>query len=126
MNFDLQLPFDIDFLDSDDETEDMLASLEVDANASSQEVRKEALDRIFSESAIEGLPPPEVPSPPAPKDPAQEPPPQNPEASKKRFKTLSEEDIRQLEDQTQSKNTKKNTKWGVSIFQGQYLSKLLF
>lgn len=35
-----------------------------------------------------------------------------------RFKSLSEEDLKGIEDTRQSKSTKQNTKWGVNLFQG--------
>ena len=36
----------------------------------------------------------------------------------KRFKTVTEEQMQMIEDQRQSLSTKRNTKWGVKLFQG--------
>ena len=36
----------------------------------------------------------------------------------KRFKSISEEELNVLQDKKQSKSTKKNTKWSISVFQG--------
>ena len=38
----------------------------------------------------------------------------------KRFKSFEEEDINKIEGKNQSSSTKKNTKWGVNIFQGNF------
>jgi len=38
--------------------------------------------------------------------------------NKKRFKTVSEEELRELQERKQSISTKKNTKWSVRLFQG--------
>lgn len=37
---------------------------------------------------------------------------------RKRFKTVSPEELQELQDCRQSKSTKQNTKWGVKVFQG--------
>lgn len=38
----------------------------------------------------------------------------------KRFKTVSETELNELKEKRQSKSTRKNTKWGVKLFQGVY------
>ena len=43
---------------------------------------------------------------------------QPPRSEKKRFKTVSEEELRELQERKQSISTKKNTKWSVRLFQG--------
>ena len=35
-----------------------------------------------------------------------------------RFATVKEDDIRRLQEDNQSSSTKRNTKWGIKIFQG--------
>ena len=40
------------------------------------------------------------------------------EIQQHRFKTATEEELQILEDGNQSKSTKKNTKWGLRIFNG--------
>jgi hypothetical protein len=39
---------------------------------------------------------------------------------KKRFKTVSEKDLKDLQEKRQSMSTLKSTKWGVKTFQGRY------
>ena len=87
------------------------------------------MDSVLSEPALQGLPPPETPASPLPitsrniepSEGNQTPQPMSDMPSSttsRRFKSVTEEEIRLLEDQTQSKSTKKNTKLGVNIFQG--------
>ena len=38
---------------------------------------------------------------------------------KPRFKSLSDEDLKEIDESRQSKSTKKKTKWGVKILQGR-------
>jgi len=46
--------------------------------------------------------------------------------NKKRFKTVSEEELRELQERKQSISTKKNTKWGVRLFQGDLSYKKIY
>ncbi|KAK3084379.1 hypothetical protein FSP39_012521 [Pinctada imbricata] len=62
-SFDLGFPFDLDFLDSDDETEELLSSIDITAISS---VNKDNMDSVLSEPALQGLPPPETPASPLP------------------------------------------------------------
>jgi hypothetical protein len=41
-----------------------------------------------------------------------------PPKEKKRFKTVTNEELKDLQDSRQAKSTKRNTKWGVKVFQG--------
>lgn len=41
------------------------------------------------------------------------------ESSKKRFKVVTADKIKELESSNQSKSTKKNTRWGTKILQGR-------
>ncbi|KAK3106345.1 hypothetical protein FSP39_018192 [Pinctada imbricata] len=43
----------------------------------------------------------------------------------KRFESISEEELNELQDNKQSKSTKKNTKWAISVFQEDRLAELL-
>jgi hypothetical protein len=45
--------------------------------------------------------------------------------NKKRFKTVSEEELRELQERKQSISTKK-TKWGVRLFQGDLSYKKIY
>lgn len=42
--------------------------------------------------------------------------------SMKRFKTVSEDEIKKFRDSRQTESTKRNTKWGVKIIQGNNFS----
>jgi hypothetical protein len=67
-------------------------------------------------SALTDLPPPETPA-------HHEAPP--PPAQKiNRFKHCTAEEVEYLFDARQSSNTKRNTVWGVRIFQGKHCSKV--
>jgi hypothetical protein len=46
--------------------------------------------------------------------------------NKKRFTTVSEEELRELQERKQSISTKKNTKWGVRLFQGDLSYKKIY
>jgi hypothetical protein len=59
-------------------------------------------------SAIRDLPPPETPAQGTSTAPPQ------------RFKKYDEKEIQDLYDARQSEATKKNTTWGVQVFQGKY------
>jgi hypothetical protein len=48
-----------------------------------------------------------------------------PGPSEKRFKSVSETDINDLKDKRQSEATKRNTKWGLKLFQGMFTQILL-
>ena len=43
----------------------------------------------------------------------------------KRFKSLTEEDLLSLQESKQSQSTKRNTKWGVNVFQGTQNMKMI-
>lgn len=74
-----------------------LTNMEV---VSSIENVNEMKDELL-ESAFTCLPPPETPAAP------------------KRFKSFTENDLKQFEDARQSKSTKMNTKWAIKLFQGR-------
>jgi hypothetical protein len=40
---------------------------------------------------------------------------------KKRFKTVSDTELQELQERRQSKATKFNTKWGIKLFQGKFM-----
>lgn len=42
--------------------------------------------------------------------------------SMKRFKTVSEDEIKKFRDSRQTESTKRNTKWGIKIIQGNHFS----
>ena len=74
---------------------------EVVMSTSTYEAQQE-LDKAFSEDRKENFAPPKV------------------EISQKRFKSVTESELKELEDKRQSEATKKSTKWGVKLFQGMF------
>lgn len=48
---------------------------------------------------------------------------ERPKEQNKRFKNVTEEICKTLEDQAQSSSTKRNTKWAVSNFEGEIFTK---
>ena len=46
--------------------------------------------------------------------------------NKKRLTTVSEEELRELQERKQSISTKKNTKWGIRLFQGDLSYKQMY
>ena len=49
------------------------------------------------------------------------------EPKPKRFKALADDEINKIEEKHQSTSTKKNTQWGINLFQGtKYIIKLFF
>lgn len=85
---------------------DILASLDLPFMAPVSVEETKEVEAALEISDMEGLPRPGVPAPP------------------KRFKSMTEEQIQMFEDSRQSNSTKRNTKWGVKLFQGICLAHL--
>lgn len=85
---------------------DILASLDLPFMAPVSVEETKEVEAALEISDMEGLPRPGVPAPP------------------KRFKSMTEEQIQMFEDSRQSNSTKRNTKWGVKLLQGIYLTHL--
>jgi hypothetical protein len=118
-NFTLELAYailDPAKMDSDDELLEALAIME-DANASSVDVVDQKMAGLHA-PAISDIPRPETPASPGPF-----PSPTTSKPKAKRFKTVSESHIRHLFDSRQAAATKRNTAWGVKIFQGKQTNK---
>ena len=47
------------------------------------------------------------------------------ESSGCRFKTLAEQDLQEIECNKYSNSTKKNTKWGIGVFNGEYFTRMI-
>ena len=80
------------FLDND-----LLASLDFPFMASV--VEPDEVDKILKLSEMDGLPSPGMPA---------------------RFKSKTEQELQMYEDSRHSVSTKRNTKWGVKLFQGTH------
>lgn len=87
--------------------EDILASLDLSSLVPATEQDTEMIYEL-KKSDMEGLPPPQTPVCP---------PESKPEA--KRFRSVSEVELKQFQDARHSKSTKRNTKWGIQLFQGK-------
>ncbi|XP_061176184.1 uncharacterized protein LOC133185142 [Saccostrea echinata] len=87
---------------------DILAALDLPFMAPASVEETEEVEKELKMSDMEGLPSPGMPTPP--------PPPPS-----KRFKSMTEEDLKQFEDSRQSISTKRNTQWGVKLFQDWHL-----
>ena len=64
---------------------------------------QQELEKAFSEDRKENFAPTKV------------------EMSQKRFKSVTENELKELKEKRQSEATKKSTKWGVKLFQGMFV-----
>lgn len=108
-NFAVYLPDNLELSSDDEYLRDVnLDELETAAASSvSSTIDQHILQEILQQSAIENIPKPEMPCTPSP--------------ANKRFKSVSKEQMDELFDARQSNATKKNTIWGMRIFQGIYM-----
>ena len=84
--------------------EDILASLDFSSLVPVSVQDNKIMERELKVSDMECLPSPEIPAT---------------ASGAKRFKSVSELELNEFQDARQSTSTKKNTKWGIRLFQGR-------
>ena len=84
--------------------EDILASLDFSSLVPVGVQDNKIMERELKVSDMECLPSPEIPAA---------------ASGAKRFKSVSELELNEFQDARQSTSTKKNTKWGIRLFQGR-------
>ena len=84
--------------------EDILASLDFSSLVPVSVQDNKIIERELKVSDMECLPSPETPAT---------------ASGAKRFKSVSELELNEFQDARQSTSTKKNTKWGIRLFQGR-------
>ena len=99
----------LDFLASDDEDFKTIYLNTMELVQLSASSVPEDIQNIITQPAITDLPPPETPAP------------GTSSPTKKRFKTTTAEEIDHLFGARHTSSTKRNTAWGMKIFQGIFI-----